>query len=143
MNNNTWVKVASLSTVLVGALSVPAFAGGASSYVENDFSVRNICNGRSSTNVNVDSNYDFTRSATSVSTKEGTSLTTTSQSAVGHTDGFDINQSFNETDDFNISATTTITENGSGSETKAVVVSDSYSYNGIDKTHRVTTGFSY
>ena len=143
MRNNTWVKVASLSTVLVGALSVPALAGGASSYVENDFSVRNIYNGRSSTKVNIDSNYDFTRSAESYSTKNGTSVTTTSQSAKGHKDGFDINQSFNEQDNFEISASTTVTENGSGNETKTVRVSDSYSYNGIDKTHRVTTGFSY
>ena len=143
MKNSTWVKIASLSTVLVGAMSVPAFAGGASSYVENDFSVRNIYNGRSSTKVNVDSNYKFDRHATSVSTKEGHSLTTTSQSASGDKDGFWIDQSFDEVDSFDISATTTVTESGWGNETKSVRVNDSYSYNGIDKTHRVTTGFSY
>ena len=143
MKNSTWVKIASLSTVLVGAMSVPAFAGGASSYVENDFSVRNIYNGRSETKVNIDSNYKFDRSAVSYSSKEGTSYTETNQSASGDKDGFWIDQSFNEVDDFTISASTTVTENGWGNETKTVRVSDSYSYNGIDKTHRVTTGFSY
>ena len=143
MKNNSWVKIASLSTVLVGTMSLPALAGGASTYVENSYSLRNIYNGRSETKVNIDSTYEFDRTAQSNASKIGTTSSTTKQSAYGHKDGFDISQTFEEKDNFNIENTSSVTETGSGTETKTVEVTDSYSYNGFDKTHRVTSGFGY
>ncbi|NJN74887.1 MAG: hypothetical protein HC799_19950 [Limnothrix sp. RL_2_0] len=124
-------------------MSLPAFAGGASTYVENSYNLRNIYNGRSQTNVKVDSTYEFDRTAQSNASKIGTTSSTTMQSASGNKDGFAINQSFVEKDNFNISNTSSVKETGSGSENKTVTVSDSYSYNGFDKTHRVTSGFGY
>ena len=137
------VHISSLSLLLVGTLSLPAIAGGASAYVENDFSVRNIYDGRSETRVKIDSLYTFDRRAISNSVKQGSSFTLTKQSASGDVGGFWIDQSFKEIDNFNIYANTKIDETGWGKEVKAIRVSDTYSYNGIDKTHRVSTGFSY
>ena len=140
---NRVIQITSLSVIFINTLSLSAFAGGASSYVENDFRIRNIYNGRSETKVRVDSNYTFDRKAISDSIKQGTSLSVTKQSASGDVGGFWVEQSFKEIDNFNISANTTLEERGWGQEIKNVRSFDTYRYNGFDKTHRVSTGFSY
>ncbi|MCM1982326.1 hypothetical protein [Lyngbya confervoides] len=141
MNTARLVKIASLSTLFAGALTLPALAG--STYVENDYSIRNIYKGRNTTNVNIDTNYKFDRHAVSKSTKDGTTWTETKQKSSGHVDGLWQEQSFREVDDFEISATSKSTETGWGSTKEKVRVHDTYNYNGIDKTHRVTSGFDF
>lgn len=141
MKTTALVKIASLSALFVGALSLPALAG--SSYVENDFSIRNIYNGRSKTDVKVNTRYDFDRTATSTASKVGTSHTTTTQMTKGDIDGLWQEQSFREVDDFDISTSSTSTETGWGHKTEEIRVTDTYSYNGIDKTHRVTSGYDF
>lgn len=134
-------KVASLSTLFVTALSLPAFAG--STYVENDYSIRNIYNGRSRTKVRIDSRYDFTRKASSTAKKYGTSNTVTRQASKGDVDGLWQEQSFYEVDDFTISTSSKSSEIGKGHKIEKIRVNDTYSFNGIDKTHRVTSGYDY
>ena len=141
MKSTTWIKVASLSALCTAAISAPALAG--SSYVENDYSIRNVFNGRSRTDVKIDSQYDFQRSASSNASKVGTTRTETNQSSRGDVDGFWTEQSFNEVDNFDIASYSNASETGSGWRTEKIRVNDSYSYNGIDKTHRVTSGFDF
>ena len=141
MKNIAWVKAASLSTLFAAALTAPALAG--STYVENDYSIRNIYNGRSRTNVKIDSNYEFDRKAYSRASKKGTSFTETDQISKGDVDKVWQDQTFAEVDDFRIDTASKSIEVGDGFKRENIRVQDSYSYNGIDKTHRVTSGYDY
>ena len=143
MKSGIGIKIISLSTVLVGALSIPAIAGGASTYVENSYSIRNIFSGLSETKVRLDSTYRFDRKSISDSLKQGTTSSRTNQSASGDVDGFWVDQSFREVDKFNIYSRSNVVENGWGIEKVSLRSFDSYQYNGFDKTHRVTSGFGY
>ena len=143
MKRENCIKSISLSTVLVGALSLPAIAGGASTYFENSYNIRNIFNGLSETKVRLDSTYRFDRKSVSDSLKQGTTNSVTKQSASGDVDGFWTEQSFIEKDKFHISARSNVTENGWGVEKVRLTSFDTFQYNGFDKTHRVTSGFSY
>ncbi|MGR3275496.1 hypothetical protein ACSYAD_10315 [Acaryochloris marina NIES-2412] len=127
-------KIAPLAVLIsLGAAALPAAAG--ESYVENSYRVKSIFNGHSTTNVNVHETYDATTWAGSVSTKHVDATTTTK----GDKDGV----WFEETDHSTISTISSATEDGKLSRTTNVHNTDSYDYSGINKTHRVTGGFSF
>lgn len=135
------LKALPISAVLAAVCSLPAFAG--SAYVENDYSIRNVFNGHSSTKVKVDDTYKYWREAKSTATKKGWSSTHVEQYSGSDKKGEWTDSSLIEKDKFDVSTHTTTWEKGDGITKQTVNVTDVYDYNGTDKTHRTTTGFSY
>ena len=111
--------------------------------MENDFSIRNIFRGRSLTRINIDRYSNIIQEGRAFSSKYGSSQTETFQSTFGKVDGFKTRQTFAEVDDFIINARSIAKESGITSQTESISVTDSYDFNGIDKTHRVTSGFNF
>ncbi len=119
--------------ISLGAAALPAAAG--ESYVENSYRIRSIYNGHSTTNVNVHETYNADTWAKSSSTKTEWGTTTTS----GDKDGV----WFDETESFDITAHSSAGEDGHISRTTNVHSTETYDFSGINKDHRVTSGFSF
>ncbi len=139
-------KVLPLSAILVGFAALPSLAG--SSYVENSYDLKNTFNGRSSTKVRVDETYKGWREAGSDATKTVNATTTTSYNEWGDitADNGDVawrDTTFNETDTTNITVNSWSKEKGDFTRTTDIDVDESYNFTGFNKTHKVTSGFSF
>lgn len=139
-------KVLPLSFLFVSLAALPALAG--SSYVENSFNLRNIYNGKSKTDVNINEIYHGIRSAGSDAIKNTHSVTTTSYKEKGdiRLDNGDTvwrNTKFYETDVSDIVTTSWSRESGSFSKLTNINVRDTYNFSGFDKVHRATSGFDF
>lgn len=126
-------KVLPLSAVLVGLAALPSVAG--SSYVENSYRLRSITDGTSTTNVDVAEIYEGTRTASSNAVKTEWGTTTVTEANDGRT--------FDETESFDIEATSSSSESGHFSKTTDVDVTETYHFTGFEKDHRVTSGYDF
>lgn len=124
------------SALFLSLAAMPAFAG--TSSVSNSWNLRDIEHGRSKTKVKVNDTYKYKRSAGS--------------DAVKHEWGFNIvsdnynskdGPSLYEYDSYDITASSWTKEHGRGKSKTKVNVTESYRFDGLDKTHTVTSGYSF
>ncbi|MGB7413956.1 MAG: hypothetical protein WA902_07085 [Thermosynechococcaceae cyanobacterium] len=126
-------RILPLSALLVAAAALPSLAG--TSFVENSYNLKSTFNGKSSTNINVNEVYKGHRTAGSDASKTEKSITTTTEAKDGRT--------FNEVDTADIATSSYSRESGDFATATNVAVKESYDFSGFDKTHRVTSGFSF
>lgn len=122
------------SALFLGFVAMPAFAG--TSSVSNSWNIRDIKNGHSSTTVNVTDNYSYWREAGSDAVKKERGVNIVKDYNKG-------GPSLYEKDVYKIKASSWTYEKGDGHSLTEVVVSESYNFDGLDKTHTVTSGYSF
>jgi hypothetical protein len=140
------------ATLFLGLASMPAFAG--TSSVTNSFSTRDIKNGISKTNIDVYEKYNFRRDAYSEANKEEYGVTVVTDNLGSQEQGVheartqrpkpnDDSSKFFEIDVYKADASSYAKEWGHGYKTTDVNVYESYEFDGFDKTHTVSSGFSF
>ncbi|WP_299492011.1 hypothetical protein [Acaryochloris sp. IP29b_bin.137] len=122
------------SALFLGLAAAPAFAG--SSSVSNSWNIRDIKGGYSSTSVNVTDNYSYWREAGSDAIKKERGVNIVKDYNKG-------GPSLYEKDVYNITAKSWTYEKGDGHSTTTVNVNEHYYFDGLDKTHTVTSGYSF
>ena len=129
------------SALFLSLAAAPAFAGSTS--VNNSWNLRDITNGKSTTNIDVKETYWGTRDASSTATKTewGVNIVTDNLNAHGKPTGD--GPTLFEYDSYDITATSTAGEWGSFDKTTTVGVEESYNFEGLDKSHTVTSSFSF
>jgi hypothetical protein len=141
--------------LLLSAVSLPAFAG--TSSVSNSYSIRDIHDGVSTTNVDVHESYSGYRNAYSDAykdeygitvTTDGSSTTSRKWQSCGYgcsTDTTTVSDDarFEEVDVYYASTHSYASEYGTFYNNTHVDVTDTYKYDGFDKTHTVSSGFSF
>ncbi|WP_299492013.1 hypothetical protein [Acaryochloris sp. IP29b_bin.137] len=122
------------SALFLSLAAMPAFAG--TSSVSNSWNLRDIEHGRSKTKVNVKDTYKYKRHAGSHAVKNEWGFNTV-------TDNPKDGPSLYEYDSYDITASSWTKESGRGKSVTKVNVSESYKFDGLDKTHTVTSGYSF
>ena len=139
------------SALFLGLAAAPAFAGSAS--VSNSFSIRDIKNGYSHTNIKVKEWYGGIRSAGAdaskvsvgyTTTQDGSTTTQTQYCGWGCKKSTTTNNGlFSETDYSVATSSSWSKEYGAFKKDTNVHVHESYKFDGIDKTHTVGSSFSF
>lgn len=143
------------ATLFLGLAAMPAFAG--TSSVTNSWSTRDIKNGYSKTNINVHEKYDFHRDAGSDAHKTEYGLTVITdnlnQSELGSYETRtnhpptpkpgDDSTKFFEVEVYKADASSWAKEWGYGYRDTKVNAQEYYEFDGFDKTHSVSSGFSF
>ncbi|MGF1603719.1 MAG: hypothetical protein ACFCU8_17190 [Thermosynechococcaceae cyanobacterium] len=141
------------ATIFLGLASMPAFAG--TSSVTNSWNTRDIKNGYSKTSINVHENYNFWRDAYSDANKQEYGITVVTDNLDSSDQGSydsrtkppvkpnDDSSKFFEVDVYKADASSWAREWGDGYRTTDVNVYESYEFSGFDKTHTVSSGFSF
>lgn len=138
------------ATLFIGMAAMPALAG--TSSVTNSFSTRDIKNGWSKTNIDVHEHYKFWREGGSDATKSewGVTVVTDNLNASKPTSYKGKPQrpsgdssTFYELDVYEAEASSWSYEKGDGHKTTDVTVEEAYDFTGFDKTHTVSSGFSF
>lgn len=136
------------SALFLGLAAAPAFAG--SSSVSNSWNIRDIKDGYSKTTVDIKENYWGTRDAYSSATKNEWGYNVVTDNLTPNTSGYRKGHkpqangpTLFEFDAYDITATSHASEWGAFDKTTKIDVHEDYYFDGLDKTHTVTSSFSF